>query len=189
MLQYLHHHEESSLGLRVPVAIALVKVLQTLPEHFLVTKLPAEADGSVIVGGSHGAVYAAYLSAKAGAREVMAPVRGVPRLREGELEPLRAADIRAGDLELMAFHPLGTARAGADPRRAVVDGDLGVHGVAGLHVGDASAVPTSLGVNPQITIMTLATRLAYHLLGEPPPAGEPAPERMARPPVAAAAAG
>ena len=125
----------------------------------------------------------------AGAREVLAPVRGVPRLRAGELEPLRAAEIRAGDLELMAFHPLGTARAGADPRRAVVDGDLGVHGVAGLHVADASAVPTSLGVNPQITIMTLATRLAFHLLGAPPPAGEPAPERMARPPVAAAAAG
>jgi len=61
--------------------------------------------------------------------------------------------------------------------------------VAGLHVADASAVPTSLGVNPQITIMTLATRLAFHLLGAPPPAGEPAPERMARPPVAAAAAG
>ncbi|HEX9556735.1 MAG TPA: hypothetical protein VF991_09590 [Reyranella sp.] len=33
-----------------------------------VTKLPAAADGAVVVGGSHGAVYAAYLSAKAGAR-------------------------------------------------------------------------------------------------------------------------
>ncbi len=33
-----------------------------------VTKLPATADGAVVVGGSHGAVYAAYLSAKAGAR-------------------------------------------------------------------------------------------------------------------------
>lgn len=33
-----------------------------------VTKLPAETDGAVLVGGSHGAVYAAYLSACAGAR-------------------------------------------------------------------------------------------------------------------------
>ena len=33
-----------------------------------VTKLPAETDGAVLVGGSHGAVYAAYLSARAGAR-------------------------------------------------------------------------------------------------------------------------
>ncbi|SKA20757.1 hypothetical protein SAMN02745126_04141 [Enhydrobacter aerosaccus] len=33
-----------------------------------VTKLPREADGAVVVGGSHGAVYAAHLSAKAGVR-------------------------------------------------------------------------------------------------------------------------
>ncbi len=33
-----------------------------------VTKLPPEADGAVVVGGSHAAVYAAHLSAKAGIR-------------------------------------------------------------------------------------------------------------------------
>ena len=33
-----------------------------------VTKLPPEADGAVVVGGSHAAVYAAHLVAKAGAR-------------------------------------------------------------------------------------------------------------------------
>jgi hypothetical protein len=33
-----------------------------------VTKLPPEADGAVVVGGSHGAAYAAHLSAKAGVR-------------------------------------------------------------------------------------------------------------------------
>ncbi|MBS0538000.1 MAG: hypothetical protein JSR47_04550 [Proteobacteria bacterium] len=33
-----------------------------------VTKLPPEADGAVVVGGSHGAIYAAHLSAKAGVR-------------------------------------------------------------------------------------------------------------------------
>jgi hypothetical protein len=125
----------------------------------------------------------------AGARELLVPVRGLPRLRPDDLAPLRDARIRAADLELMAFHPLGTARAGADPRTAVVDGDLRMHGVEGLHVADASAVPTSLGVNPQITIMALATRLAYHLLAAPPPAGEPAPEHLPSPRVTAAAAG
>ena len=115
----------------------------------------------------------------AGAKEVVVPITGVPTLRDGDSTPLRNHRIAARDLYLMAFHPLGTARAGAAPSRSVVDGDLRVHGVAGLHVADGSVVPSSLGVNPQITIMTLATRLAYHLLGAPPPAGEPRPERIA----------
>jgi choline dehydrogenase-like flavoprotein len=118
---------------------------------------------------------------EAGAREVLVPVAGVPPLRAGDSGPLQRAEVRARDLTLMAFHPLGSARAGADPARAVLDGDLRVHGVAGLHVADGSAVPSSLGVNPQITIMSLATRLAFHLLGASAPADEPAPERIAEP--------
>ena len=39
----------------------------------------------------------------------------------------------------------------------------------------------ALGVNPQITIMTLATRLAYGLLGKPAPVDEPEPESIALP--------
>jgi choline dehydrogenase-like flavoprotein len=96
----------------------------------------------------------------AGAREVYLPLPAGVR-------PERA---RSLDLRLMGFHPLGTARADADPRRGVVDGDLRMHGVEGLYVADGSVVPSSLGVNPQITIMALATRLAYHLLERPCPA-------------------
>jgi hypothetical protein len=36
-------------------------------------------------------------------------------------------------------------------------------------------------VNPQITIMALATRLAFHLLGRAAPQDEPEPESIARP--------
>lgn len=99
----------------------------------------------------------------AGAREVVVPVTGVPTLRDGDLGPLRAARVRPRDLHLMAFHPLGTARAGADPQRAVVDGDLRVHGLANLYVADGSVVPSSPGVNPQLTIMALATRAARRI--------------------------
>ena len=76
-----------------------------------------------------------------------------------------ATEARARDLKLMAFHPLGTARAHARPAHGVVDGDLAVHGIGGLYVADGSVVPSAPGVNPQLTIMALATRLAYHLLG------------------------
>ncbi len=91
----------------------------------------------------------------AGAREVHLP------LPDG-VSPERA---RLRDLKLMAFHPLGTARADARPTHGVIDSELEVHGVRGVYVADGSAVPSSLGVNPQMTIMALATRLAFGLLG------------------------
>jgi len=122
----------------------------------------------------------------AGARRVYLPVDGAAELTSPSQRPLEDRRLRAGDLALMAFHPLGTARADADPARGVVDGGLAVHGVQGLYVSDASAVPSSLGVNPQITIMALATRLAYGLLGQPPPVHEPEPESLPQPRIATA---
>jgi choline dehydrogenase-like flavoprotein len=64
----------------------------------------------------------------------------------------------------LAFHPLGTARADARASRGVVDGDLAVHGTRGVYVADGPVVPSALGVNPQVTIMVLATRLAFGLM-------------------------
>jgi choline dehydrogenase-like flavoprotein len=118
---------------------------------------------------------------EAGARAVYQPIAGIDELRDGDPGPLPGRRLRARDLTLMAFHPLGTARADSSPGRGVVDGDLKLHGLDGLYVADASAVPSSLGVNPQITIMALATRLAYHLLGKAAPVDEPEPESIARP--------
>jgi choline dehydrogenase-like flavoprotein len=115
----------------------------------------------------------------AGAREVIVPVSGVPTLRDGDSTPLERHPVPPASLKAMAFHPLGTARAGADPARSVVGPDFAVRGIGGLHVCDGSVVPSSLGVNPQITIMTLATRLAFALLGRPAPTDEPHPEHIA----------
>ena len=117
----------------------------------------------------------------AGAEAVYTPVEGVGELRDGDLEPLRSRRVRASDLTLMAFHPLGTARADARPDHGVVDAGLKLHGCEGVYVADGSVVPSSIGVNPQLTIMALSTRLAYSLLGKPAPHDEPEPEAYARP--------
>jgi choline dehydrogenase-like flavoprotein len=117
----------------------------------------------------------------AGAKEIYPPVEGIGVLRDGDMDTIRARDVRPRDLMLAAFHPLGTARADARPAHGVVDGDLKLHGVDGVYVSDAAVIPSSLGVNPQITIMAMATRLAYHLLGKPAPVAEPEPEKIARP--------
>src|SRR4051794_37434872 len=121
------------------------------------------------------------LYAAAGATMLYPPVEGVGELDPTDLSPLRSKPLRAQDLTLMAFHPLGTARADARPAHGVVDGDLKLHRCEGLYVADGSVVPSSIGVNPQITIMALATRLAYALLEKAPPVDEPEPETIAEP--------
>lgn len=116
----------------------------------------------------------------AGAKRVYPPVEGVGELLDGDTAPLRR-ELRPWDLLLMAFHPLGTARMDARPDRGALDANGALRAIEGVHVADAAAVPSSLGVNPQITIMALATRLAFHLLGKAPPDDEPEPDSYAQP--------
>src|SRR5436305_14832807 len=118
---------------------------------------------------------------EAGAKAVYPPVEGLGGLVGGELEPLRRHRMRPHDLVLLAFHPMGTARADARAGHGVVDADLKLRGVEGVYVADGSVVPSSIGVNPQITIMSLATRAAYRLLGKRAPDEEPEPESIAEP--------
>jgi choline dehydrogenase-like flavoprotein len=64
---------------------------------------------------------------------------------------------------LVSTHVQGSCRMGDDPARSVVDRNGESHDVKRLFVGDASLVPRTLSVNPSLTIMALATRLAEHL--------------------------
>jgi choline dehydrogenase-like flavoprotein len=119
----------------------------------------------------------------AGAKRVFPPIAGLPELGPGDMDRLRSFPLEADHLPLMAFHPLGTCRMGADPTQSAVDPSGRLRGCEGLFVADGSIVPSSLGVNPQITIMALATRIAYGIAGKPPPCDEPEPEHMSMPKV------
>jgi choline dehydrogenase-like flavoprotein len=102
----------------------------------------------------------------AGARRVYSPVAGFEVLESADdLVRLRRANLHAWDLDLSAYHPLGTARMGRDPASSVVGPDHQVHDTRSLYVVDGAAVPSSLGVNPQVTIMALATRAAEKIAG------------------------
>lgn len=98
---------------------------------------------------------------------------GRARIRRG-LELLRTLFTAAGAREvilpdprkLLGFHPLGTARMSERPGGGVTDPFGRVHGTENVHVADGSAVPTALGVNPQLTIMAHAVRLGHHLTKE-----------------------
>ena len=68
---------------------------------------------------------------------------------------------------LITTHVQGTCRMGSDPERSVVDADGQSWDVRRLYVGDGSLVPRTLSVNPSLTIMALADRVADHLHRDP----------------------
>jgi choline dehydrogenase-like flavoprotein len=106
-----------------------------------------------------GIARAAEIFFAAGAREVYSQVRGMPVIRPGGTGDLESTRVEPGDLRLEAFHPMGTARMAADPGQGVTGLDGAVHGMEGLYVADGSLLPTSVGVNPMITIIAFATQV------------------------------
>ncbi len=76
------------------------------------------------------------------------------------LDRLRRFDLTPNRGTLFSAHQMGSARAGTDARTSVCDPDGRVRGVASLYVADASLFPTSVGVNPMVTVMAMAARVA-----------------------------
>lgn len=70
--------------------------------------------------------------------------------------------------EINVGHACGTLRAGHDPRTSVLNAHCRVHDVENLHVVDSSFFPSSMGVNPSLTIAANALRVADHLVKDSP---------------------
>jgi choline dehydrogenase-like flavoprotein len=70
------------------------------------------------------------------------------------------------EIVLYSAHPLGTCRMGEDPRRSVVNSDCQTHDIPGLFVIDGSVTPTTLGVNPQLTLFAIAEKSAEWIAEE-----------------------
>jgi choline dehydrogenase len=58
------------------------------------------------------------------------------------------------------FHPTSTCMMGTDPRVAVVDSELRVHGVERLRVVDASVMPAVVSGNTNATVIMIAEKAA-----------------------------
>ncbi|MGW1503390.1 GMC family oxidoreductase N-terminal domain-containing protein [Streptomyces mirabilis] len=96
----------------------------------------------------------------AGAEEVLTGVPQVPRARTpAQLEALLDT-VTARHLHVSAFHPTGTAAAGADPERSPADPDGRLRGVDGVLISDGSVLPSCPEVNPQLSIMAAALAVA-----------------------------
>jgi choline dehydrogenase-like flavoprotein len=70
------------------------------------------------------------------------------------------------DFSLLGAHPLGTCAMGSSSQTGVVDFEHRVFGTDNLYVVDGSSVPSSLGVNPQMTIMAMALRAGEMLAAQ-----------------------
>jgi choline dehydrogenase-like flavoprotein len=79
----------------------------------------------------------------------------------GEIE---AASYAPNDVACFTAHQMGSCRMGSDPATSVADGRGQLHDTEGIWIGDGSAFPTAPGVNPMVTIMSLAHRTAAEIL-------------------------
>ncbi len=141
-----------------------------------------EGNGRIRPTGKHGALIRYSLSERdahrvvdgiarsaellfaAGAKTVYPMLPGLTSISSPrEVERIREARWKRSELHVSAYHPMGTARMGTDSFGSVVDPWGAVWDVPGLHVLDASILPSSTHVNPQITIMALAARGATRL--------------------------
>ncbi len=105
---------------------------------------------------------AARLHLAAGAEQVHVPT-SEPMIirRETDIDPMvEGLENQPHHLRMVSYHPQGSCRMGADPATSVVAESGETHEVSGLYIADASLLPTSIIVNPQITVYALATRIA-----------------------------
>jgi choline dehydrogenase-like flavoprotein len=99
-----------------------------------------------------------------GAEKVILPFETFPVASSpDDLERLTERTVPRESLELFTVHLMGTVRMGKSAADSVVSPSGEVWDLPGCYVADASLFPTAIGVNPQITIMALATRVAWRL--------------------------
>ncbi len=125
---------------------------------------------------AHGIVQAAWILRAAGATRISS--LHTPPLEVGDgrgpisraqfdefTEEVERRGIRASAIALFSAHPMGSARAGTDPRSCAADPTGRVYGAEGLWIGDGSILPSAPGANPMISIMAFAHRTADRIRG------------------------
>jgi hypothetical protein len=101
-----------------------------------------------------------------GAKSVVTSHRDMPEIRTRADIPMLKDAVRNNPDGLMlgSAHPQGGNKMGSNTDECVVDSDCKVYGFENLYVCDASVFPTALGVNPQLTVMALATITANKII-------------------------
>ncbi|MGQ0814550.1 MAG: GMC family oxidoreductase N-terminal domain-containing protein [Gemmatimonadota bacterium] len=101
----------------------------------------------------------------AGAHEVWIPdMYGTIVRNETEIdEKIALRSVQPNAQFVAGSHFLGTAPLGADPRDAFAGPAGEAHRIRNLYVADGSAIPTSISVDPSLTIMGVARHIAAQM--------------------------
>jgi len=125
-----------------------------------------------IRGLIRGAITSAKIFFAAGAVRVHMPVAKNTTIEAADAVRLEQiaekAEFKPGKVPVSAAHLQGGCGMGSGPDGAVTDSYGRVHGMPWLFVADASLFPNSLEINPYITIMALADRVAQRIREEAP---------------------
>ena len=108
----------------------------------------------------------------AGAERVHAPTADPPTLSRDEAdridERIRPEHFLPGKTTVSSAHLMGGCAMGEDRRDSVTDHRGRVHGLPWLRVADSSLFPDAVWINPYLTIMGLADRVAEGILEDAP---------------------
>lgn len=149
-------------------------------------RIDYELDAVGVATLRHATVRMARLARAAGAGEIVAastpairflPIQGAPGADAAAFgrfeDELAEMDFHPNRGSLFSAHQMGTIRMGSSPREHPCDphGRVRSRGrrgriIGGLYVADSSLFPTALGVNPMLTVMALAKRVARTILAE-----------------------
>lgn len=104
----------------------------------------------------------------AGARRVYTPFVDCPTIdHPSQLSRLTSLSPRVEHTEYFTAHLMGTCRMSARPEEGVVNPSGELWDLKGLYIADASVMPGTIGVNPQVTIMALARLIGEQLADAP----------------------
>jgi choline dehydrogenase-like flavoprotein len=159
------------------------ELMSRYPHYALIgSLLQDESVGTVMLGGPAGAILnyeltegdakmmiegmknsAKVLFAAGATRVITSHRRRTVLYSEDDLHLIDERGVAKMDINIASAHPQGGNPMSGLPGISVVDSHSEVFGIDNLFVCDASVFPTSVGVNPQLTVMALAMRLAEYL--------------------------
>lgn len=108
--------------------------------------------------------FTGHLLFAAGARSVLTGISSMGDAYSEDEFDSQIASLDTRRLHLAAFHPTGTVAAGTDEEKRPADHNGALRGVRGVWIADASLLPSSPEVNPQVTIMALALAVADRIV-------------------------